>query len=126
MASERETALSAVIESRTTEPRELEEAITLASTTAEQLKLTHQHEMAMKQADLGWFGRLFGAEEQASIVVAFVVIILGFSASFGLWWIAYSTGKVEFWSGEAHIALGAATSALGYVFGRGSKNHHKR
>jgi hypothetical protein len=77
--------------------------------------------MAMKNADLGWFGRAFGAEAQASIVVALIVVIFGFSGSIGLWAIAFFTGKVEFWSGEAHISLGAATTALGYVFGRGSR-----
>ena len=79
----------------------------------------------MKNAELGWFGRVFGAEAQASITIAFVVVLFGLIASGGLWWVAYSSGNREFWSGEAHIALGAVTTALGYVFGRGSKDQSK-
>ena len=79
----------------------------------------------MKNAELGWFGRVFGAQAQASIVIAFIVVVCGLIGSGGLWWIAYKTGNREFWSGEAHIALGAVTTALGYVFGRGSKEDPK-
>jgi hypothetical protein len=73
MASEREAALSAIVQQTTPESPGLEKAISDASQLAEQtkqLQLTHQHAMAMKNADLGWFGRAFGAEAQASIVVA--------------------------------------------------------
>jgi hypothetical protein len=77
------------------------------------------------RAELGWFGIIFGADPHAPIVLAFIVVVCGMITSAGLWWIAYMTGVREFWSGEAHIALGAVTTALGYVFGRGSKDSNK-
>jgi hypothetical protein len=128
MASERDEVMEGVTESQPAEPPKLEEAITTAQHLAEQtkqLQLTHQHKMEMKKADLGLFGRLFGAESQASISIAFVVVVCGLLTAAGLWWIAYATTNREFWSGEAHIALGAVTTALGYVFGRGSKDSYK-
>jgi len=129
MATEREIALGAVIpESLTSEPPKLEKAILEASVAAHQtrqLELTQAHEIEKLRAELGWFGVVFGSEAHASIVVAFVVVILGFLGAIGLWSVAYATGHPEFWTSEAHVSLAAATSALGYVFGRGSRDNHK-
>jgi len=129
MASERDTALGAVVPQTPAGPPPLERAISEASSLAEQtkqLQLTHAHAIAMRNADLGWFGRVFGAEPQAAIVIAFIVVACGLIAAGGLWWVAYkSSGNSAFWSGEAHIALGAVTTALGYVFGRGSRDAPK-
>jgi polyferredoxin len=74
------------------------------------------------RAELGWFGRIFGAEAHAPLVIAFIVVACGLFTSAALWFLAYKTGVREFWSGEAHISLTAVTTALGYVFGRGSKD----
>lgn len=129
MASEREIALGAVVdEPHMAEPPKLEKAISEASSAAEQtrqLELTQAHEIKKLRAELGWFGIVFGSEAHASIVVAFVVVILGFLGAIGLWSVAYATGHPEFWSSEAHVSLAAATSALGYVFGRGSRDNSK-
>jgi hypothetical protein len=128
MANEREEALQAVVPGPPVGPPKLDAAISDAASEAErtkQLELSHKHAMNMRRAELGWFGIVFGGEAHASIVVAFVVVLLGFAGAIGLWAIAYFTGKSEFWSSEAHVSLAAATSALGYVFGRGSKDNPK-
>jgi hypothetical protein len=128
MESERDEALRAVVALPTPQPAKLEEAISEASTEAERTKrqaLAQQHAMDKLHAELGWFGHVFGSEIHAPLVIAFVVVVCGLAASGLLWWLAYTTGAREFWSGEAHIALGAATSALAYVFGRGSKSDSK-
>jgi hypothetical protein len=128
MASERDQALSAVVKPTDPQSTKLEAVISEASSEAERtkrLELAQKHEMNKLHAELGWFGHIFGSETHAPLVIAFLVVGCGLVASGGLWWLAYTTGVREFWSGEAHIALGAATTALGYVFGRGSKNDPK-
>lgn len=67
----------------------------------------------------------FPTEAEASIVIAFVVVVSGLIAAGILWRIAFKTNNYAFWPGEAHIALGAVTTALAYVFGRGSKDTSK-
>lgn len=128
MASERDEALKAVVEPAIMQTPKLEAAISEASTEAERTKrheLDQKHAMDKLRAELGWFGHVFGSESHAPLVIAFLVVACGLVAAGGLWWLAYATGVREFWSGEAHIALGAATTALGYVFGRGSKGDSK-
>jgi hypothetical protein len=121
MASERDEVLKEVIG----EAADSQEAFASALTQGEltrQLALSHEHDLKMRRAELGWFGVVFGGEAHASIVVAFFVVVLGFVGAIGLWTVAYFTGRPEFWASEAHVSLAAATSALGYVFGRGSKD----
>lgn len=128
MASERDQALSAVVKPIDPQSPKLEAVIYEASSEAERTKrldLAQQHELNKLHAELGWFGQIFGSEAHAPLVIAFLVVACGLLASGVLWWLAYTTGAREFWSGEAHIALGAATSALAYVFGRGSKGASK-
>jgi len=128
MASERDEVLKAVIESQASQTPKLAEAISDASSEAERTKrqaLAQQHELDKLRAQLGWFGRIFGGESHAPVVIAFIVVAIGLIAAASLWWIAYISGNREFWSGEAHIALGAVTTALAYVFGRGSKDSLK-
>jgi hypothetical protein len=124
MASERDAVLSSVVVSEDG-PRENIDAALSEGERTKQLALSHEHAIKMRKTDLGWFGIVFGGEAHAAIVIAFVVIILGFTSAIGLWVVAYYTGKPEFWSSEAHISLAAATSALGFVFGRGSKDSTK-
>ena len=110
------------------EPTKLETAISEGSSEAERtrrLELSNKHQLDRLHAELGWFGRIFGSDPHAPIVIAFIVVAFGLLTSAGLWWAAFHTGSREFWSGEAHIALGAVTTALGYVFGRGSKDSSK-
>jgi len=125
MASEREEALRAVVEPATPGPPNLEEVISEGVSEAEQtkrLELMQKHALARIHAELGWFGRVFGAEDHAPLVIAFFVVASGLVGAAALWWVAFHSGVREFWSGEAHIALGAVTTALGYVFGRGTKD----
>jgi hypothetical protein len=126
MASERDQAISSVSAEtvQSNESEKLEVALSQGE-GIQRLAMAQSHEMNMRRAELGWFGKVFGGEAHASIVVAFVVIILGFTGAIGLWVVAYYSGKPEFWSSEAHISLAAATSALGFVFGRGSKDNSK-
>jgi len=124
MASERDAVLKSVVPADGGTEAKLDLALSEGERT-KQLALSHEHEMKMRRADLGWFGVVFGGEAHASIVVAFVVVLLGFSGAIGLWIVAYKSGRPEFWASEAHVSLAAATSALGYVFGRGSKEHPK-
>jgi len=124
MASERDTVLSEVVHG----PSDAEPNMNVALSTAEvtrQLEISNAHEMEKLQAELGWFGKVFGSESHAAIVVAFVVIVLGFGTAIGLWITAGHSGRFEFWASEAHLSLAAATSALGYVFGRGSRDRSK-
>ena len=127
MASERDQALNSIVPGDTTletiHPK-LETALEAAEQTR-RLELQHNHEINRLKAELGWFGRVFGSESHAAMVIAFVAVFMGFVTAIGLWALAYYTGHTETWSTEAHFALGAATSALGYVFGRGSKDGSK-
>ena len=129
MASDRKAALEAVVEgTRGAVPKNLDAAIADGANEAEitkQLKMSQEHLVNMRRVELGWFGTFLGGESHASIVVAFIVVILGFASAIGLWWVAHYSDKPEFWSNEAHIALGAATSALTYVFGRGARDNSK-
>lgn len=128
MASERDQALREFVKQSDPQSTKLEAVISEATSEAEhtkRLELAHKHEMNKLRAELGWFGYVFGSATHAPLVIAFIVVACGMVASGALWWLAYATGMREFWSGEAHIALGAATTALGYVFGRGSKNDSK-
>ncbi|GGG83547.1 hypothetical protein [Edaphobacter dinghuensis] len=132
MASERDEALSAVVAADKTPevpPVEIPSSnLDSALSTAEEtrrLELANQHALNRLHAELGWFGKVFGSESHAAIVIAFVMIVLGFGTAIGLWFVAYRTGKTDFWASEAHLSLAAATSALGYVFGRGSKDGNK-
>jgi hypothetical protein len=125
MASERDEALKEVIsDDGPAESSQLKEALSQGEITR-QLALNNKHEMDKIHAELGLFGRIFGSESHAAIVIAFVVIVLGFLTSIGLWIAAYFTGKQDFWATEAHLSLSAATSALAYIFGRGSKDSAK-
>jgi hypothetical protein len=128
MASERDEVLKAVISSELPQATKLEEAISEGSSEAEstkQLELIHKHAIDKLNVELGTFGRLFGTEVHAPLVIAFFVVASGLILAAWLWWIAYYTNTHDFWAGEAHIALGAATTALGYVFGRSSKDSSK-
>lgn len=124
MASEREEVLKSVVPTGADPEENLRQALSEGEAT-KQLALSHEHAIKMRRADLGWFGVVFGGEAHASIVIAFVVVILGFGGAIGLWIVAYRSGRPEFWSSEAHVSLAAATSALGYVFGRGSRDNPK-
>lgn len=128
MASEREDVLKEVVPADASQPPKIDVAISEATSETERtrrMELAHKHDIDKLRAELGWFGRIFGADPHAPIVIAFIVVASGLMTSACLWAIAYRTGSREFWSGEAHIALGAATTALGYVFGRGSKDSSK-
>jgi len=125
MASERETLLQSVVAAEPETQENLDQAI-LEGERTKQLALSHEHDIRMRRAELGWFGVVFGGEAHASIIVAFVVVIFGFVGAIGLWTVAYFSGHPEFWASEAHVSLAAATSALGYVFGRGSRDNPKR
>lgn len=125
MASERDEALNAVVATEITDQDLSQSKILVALHEAEvtkRLELSHAHALTMRKAELGWFGRALGGESNAAVVIAFFVVVLGFSVAIGLWITAAHTGQYAFWSSEAHMALGAATTALGYVFGRGSKD----
>lgn len=84
------------------------------------LALEQAHALKMRRTELGWFGRIWGDQAHAPIVVAFVMLLLSLCVSLTLWILGFRTGKDEFWSGEAHIAFGGALTALGYIFGKGS------
>lgn len=132
MASERDEVLSAIdTGNESIIPRKaaasssssnFDTALSTAEEATRQQYLSQEHAMNRLHAELGWFGKVFGSESHAAVVIAFVVIILGFITAIGLWCVAYRTGKTDFWSSEAHLSLAAATSALGFVFGRGSKD----
>jgi hypothetical protein len=121
MATERDAAIQSIVATEISAPEKFTDAISAGEQT-KRLELAHEHELNMHRAELGWFGIVFGGEAHAAIVIAFFVVIVGLVGAIGLWVAAYRTGKSDFWSSEAHIALGAATTALGYVFGRGSKD----
>ena len=129
MASERESALNNVVTGEATivtrldaaGESNLDDALSQAETTR-QLEARNRHDLERLHAELGWFGKVFGSESHAAIVIAFVVILLGFGSAIVLWVVAAHSATPDRWTSEAHIALGAATSALSYVFGRGSRD----
>ena len=120
MASEREKALSEVVQSSPNPDPKISDALTEAEN--KRLEIENTHKFNMRRAELGWFGKVFGSEGHAAMVIAFVAVVMGFMTAIGLWALGYFSGRADVWSSEAHFALGAATSALGYVFGRGSRD----
>ena len=128
MPSEREEVLRHVAQI-VEQPGNIDQALADAAKEAEKTKrieLANKHELEKLKASLGFFGHIFGSEKHAPIVVAFVVVIFGLLASAGLWLAAfYASAAKEFWSGEAQKALGAALTALAYVFGRASRGDSK-
>lgn len=132
MASEREKALNDVVGDESgvaigagpDSTTNLAVALSTAETT-KQLELSHQHDINRLRAELGWFGKVFGSESHAAIVIAFIVVILGFGAAGSLWIAAAHSSRPEYWASEAHLALGTATTALAYVFGKTSKEKMK-
>jgi hypothetical protein len=81
MASERDEAIKAVLPGSTDQDESLIGVLSEAESEAEKtkrLKISNDHEVNMRRAELGWFGRLFGGEAHAPVVIAFMVVILGF------------------------------------------------
>ena len=117
MSSERDTALNEASPAEGA-GKKVEHAISDAE--HKRLTLEQTHALKMRRAELGWFGRIWGDQAHAPIVVAFVMLLLSLVTSLTLWLLGFRTGKDQFWSGEAHIAFGGALTALGYIFGKGS------
>ncbi len=97
----------------------------LADAEVKRAEIANAHALQMRKAELGWFGAIIGNESQAGMVIAFLAVFGGFSIATLLWIAAYRSGKTEPWSGDAHFALNAATSALGFVFGRSGRDSAK-
>ena len=69
----------------------------------------------------GLFG-IFGDQDHAPILIAFLAMIIGMAL--GTWCLYQGSVAVadhDFWSKQADRAFVFATTALGYLFGRGTK-----
>lgn len=121
MASDRDQAKSDITR-RDESDAELES--TLGSANRLQLELNkeqNRHEEAKRDKDLGFFGKLIGGEKTAPIVVAMLVVMIGFSLAIGCLVMAgVQSDASEFWSKQAERGIGVGTAALAYIFGKGS------
>ena len=126
MATERETVKRSIVKQADAPlPPAMDGAID-RGTELEILIQNHGHLERMQAANLGWFGKVLGGERNASIVIAFIVILLSMSIATGLWIAAAHSQHPEFWSHEAQVAWSFAGAALAFIFGRTTAHHSKQ
>lgn len=114
MASERDDAKSGIIDKDKDDP-ELQKVLTdghqfqLAQTQEK-----NRHAVAMRETEMGLLGRWLGSGQSAAYSIAAITLVTCLLAGTLVW----------AWAGiaDAGKALyGIATTALGFMFGRGSK-----
>ncbi|MBZ6382603.1 hypothetical protein [Sphingomonas sanguinis] len=121
MASDRDEAKSHIIRR---DARDAELDTTLGAANQYQLEITREqnrHEEAKRDKELGVFGKLLGGEKTAPVVVAMIVVLIGFFVAIGSLIVAICQPEnAEFWSKQAERGFGVGSAALAYIFGKGS------
>ncbi|MCI5077934.1 hypothetical protein [Oricola sp.] len=122
MASDRETAKGAVVQSDDNDP-ELENALENAAKLQLDLKREdNRHREAMNAQNLGFVGNLFGDGKSIPTTAALVTVLLAFGVAIGLYIAAYNQPvNGDMWFTNAERSLSVALAALAYVFGKGGK-----
>lgn len=112
MASEREDAKQAISTRDQVDP-ELDNAFLAAQKLQIDLQReNNRHAMDMRNADLGWFGKIAGGSNSAAFVAA-IVSLISVIAGGVLWWLGQPDAGKAF--------LGLAGTAIGFLFGRTGK-----
>jgi len=85
-------------------------------------KEANRHREAMAKGERGRIGNLLGNSDNAPTTIAFIAIIMGSFIWVGSLAVAYCVPEdSDFWATQGNRALAFTLTALGYVFGRGSK-----
>lgn len=103
---------------------ELSEAITEGHKAyAEIAQIKNKHEIDKANIERGWIGRVFGSWQNVPMFIALLSVLFGMLAFWKFMGnaLAHESDKV-FWSEAAKLALAFASTAVGYIFGRGSKS----
>lgn len=121
MASDREQAKGEIVR-RDENDAELDNALGAASRLQLELnKENNRHEEAKRDKELGFFGRLIGGEKTAPVVVAMIVVLIGFGLAVGCLIMAGNQpSSAEFWAKQAERGIGVGSAALAYIFGKGA------
>ncbi|MBK1664910.1 hypothetical protein CKO38_09190 [Rhodospirillum rubrum] len=122
MDSERSSAKKAIKEPEATDP-EFSQALNDASHFRISLiQEQNRHRENMAKGERGLLGALFGGENLAPTMIAFVISVFGL-LGWGVCLLAASHYEAEsvFWGDQAGRALALATTAIGFIFGRGLK-----
>lgn len=104
-------------------PRQMEHQKAMVQEDHEyQLKMQksqHDHEISMRNMDIGKVGRVFGASENSSkniaTVICFILLIAVISMSC---WIYYLDKDKSFIANLWQLVLPVITLSLGYIFGK--------
>lgn len=82
-------------------------------------KSQHEHEIKLKNKDLGWIGFLFGTAENSSKNIAALICLILILGSIVFSCIIYRCGEDNgFIEKIWHIAMPVVTLSLGYIFGK--------
>lgn len=81
--------------------------------TLEELKLRNAHELEKLKLNRGWFGQFIGNWDNLPKFAALIFMVMGYTFA------AVAVFLNEYTFAERMVA--AATAALAYLFGRGSK-----
>ncbi|HYP57344.1 MAG TPA: hypothetical protein VEQ35_03560 [Beijerinckia sp.] len=102
----------------------MEEVLNAASKfQLEIVKENNRHIEATIAHDLGFFGRAFGGEKSAPTHVALIAMLFGLAgAGVSFYMAAHDGTAVEFWGKQIERSVAFASTALAFIFGRGSKN----
>ena len=145
MASERDAAKQSASEEESSDADLTTQLQESAEFRLEQIREEHRHKEAIHKQKLGWLGKFIGGAETGPTVVAFVAVVLFSVIGIGCLAAAYNYGNpnvagwaitteihaqiiadskaaATFWGDNGKNAFTIALSALGYIFGRGSKS----
>ena len=126
-SSERNGALQAVEEPEGSDP-ELESQLHVSAHYQLELqkekhrhaedmrKGERDHEVKIRQMEMGWIGRLVGGERQAPISIAMIVVVVGAL----IMWASYRLYPALGWQLMFQTGGALVSGALGYIFGRAS------
>ena len=115
----RDAAKAAIVNESRTDPE-----LAKAFAEAKSLEVTlaaHEHAQAMRDKDLGVFGRWLGGESSAPMTIAFVAMMLAIGGFAVLHWLSFGSGDAQRAAALVNAAdkcLGLAGLALGFVFGK--------
>ena len=104
-------------------PRQMEHQKAMVQEDHEyQLKMQksqHDHEISMRNMDIGKVGRVFGSSENSSKNIAAVICFILLMAVIGMsCWIYYMDKDKSFIANLWQLVLPVITLSLGYIFGK--------